>query len=193
MKMCGIFARLGVVAAAAALALSFAACKDDADDFSNSLAWYRNDSSGIGSITLAFYDDGSFVLHKYQKSDEKTGDGKKIVNDYDIAKGSYTGDPTQDGSVTVTYSQCADMTGGGGIGARWLFGEKEETYGNDKYPLIAIRDADGTAKPISVTYTIASKKIGWTKTGDMAVIPLELPDGMNTLELKKGEDGIKRD
>lgn len=189
-KRCGIFVRLFFVAAAVAAAISFAACS--ADDFSDALAWYRDDDSGLGSITLAFYEDGSFVLHKYQKSEEKTGDGKVIYNDYDVAAGTYTGTPTEDGSVTVTYSRYADMTGGGGIGARWLFGEKKVTYGNDRYPLIEIKDADGNASPVTVTYSISSGKIDWTKSGPTSVIPLELPSG-EKLVLKKGDSGIKRD
>mgnify|MGYP006916025309 CR=1 FL=1 len=145
--------KVAFVFVAAFLTFSFFACSDD-DDFEDAIAWYRNDDSGIGAITLAFYDDNTFRLHQKQELTEKNSKGNKVVNDYDIATGTYTGDPTKDGEITVTYKKAADINDLGSLSnTRFLgFGEKEDVVGNEKYPL---KDID----EVQEKYTISNGKI----------------------------------
>lgn len=165
---------------AAALAFSFFSCSDDEEDFADALVWYRNDDSGYGQITLAFYDDNTFVLHQKQELEEKNADGKKVINNYDIATGTYTGDPTQNGTVSVTYKKTADMNRLKPLGFLW-FGEKTETVNNDTYPLVALEN------DVSKSYEISEETI---KYEEILEIPLKLNKGQTELELKKGESGI---
>ncbi len=190
MKHFGNFARRGAFLLMLMSSLSaflLSGCSDD-EDFADALAWYRNDESGaLGQITLAFYDDNTFVLHQKQELSQKSSDGKKIVNNYDIATGTYSGNPTSAGTVTVTYKKVAEsdsMELGQSKNARFLgFGDKTETYGNDKFPLGALPEV------IEKSYTITSEnKISYE---EIEGIPLKLPIGMTKLELTKGRSGTE--
>ncbi len=130
------------------LAFSFTSCSEE-DDFADAVAYYQNEESGLGKITLAFYDDGTFELHKKFAREEKTN-GKKITEDYSIATGTYTGTVTADGAVTCTYKK-AVAENFSKLNARFLgLFEKSETYGNDNFPLNTL------SIPVTQTYTISN-------------------------------------
>ncbi len=133
---------------------TFSGCSDD-EDFADAVAYYQNDDSGLGKITLAFYDDSTFELHKKYERPQKT-DGKTIIEDYSIATGTYSGSVTTDGTVTCTYNKAVaeTLTLSPNNNSRFLgLFEDEETYGNDKFPLQTFDE------PISKSYTISSGKI----------------------------------
>ena len=133
-------------------ALALAACSDD-DDFADAVAYFQNEESGIGLITLAFYDDDSFVLHKKFERPEKTN-GKTVVEDYDIATGTWSGTVKSDGDVTCVFKKAVSNGFVPMNSARGLFGgDDEEKLGNDDYPLSEL------SSPVTQTYAISDGKI----------------------------------
>lgn len=92
---------LAVFAAVAALGFGFASCSDDDDGSgggSSALVAYSTDSDGK-TYTISFYSDNTYIIHMYSKSTEK---GIALTMDLDGEKGTYTGDPTKDGTVVGT-------------------------------------------------------------------------------------------
>lgn len=72
---------LAVFAAVAALGFGFASCADDETE------------------TISFYSGNTYAVHIYC---EETNFGVAGIMDLDVQKGTYTGDPTKDGSVVCT-------------------------------------------------------------------------------------------
>lgn len=90
---------LAVFAAVAALGFGFASCSDDDDDSASVLVAYSSTDSDGETGTISFYSDKTYTMHMYS---EITGLGMAITMDLDVQKGTYTGDPTKDGSVVCT-------------------------------------------------------------------------------------------
>ena len=135
-----------------AFSVTLLSCSDD-DDFADAIAYFQNEESGIGLITLAFYDDSSFVLHKKFTRPEKTN-GKTVVEDYDIATGTWSGTVKTDGNVTCVFKKAVSNGLVPMNNARWLFGgNDEEKLGNDDYPLTVL------SEPITKSYAISDGKI----------------------------------
>ncbi|WP_296092296.1 hypothetical protein [uncultured Treponema sp.] len=94
---------LAVLAAVAALGFGFASCSDSDDDDGDgsapSLAAYSRTNSDGETETITFYSDNTYAMHIYSK---ETDEGITVTMDLDVEKGTYTGDPTKDGSVVCT-------------------------------------------------------------------------------------------
>ncbi|WP_296691864.1 MULTISPECIES: hypothetical protein [unclassified Treponema] len=95
---------LAVLAAVAALGFGFASCSDSDDDDGGSgsapsLAAYSGTNSDGETETITFYSDNTYAMHIYSK---ETDDGMTVTMDLDVEKGTYTGDPTKDGTVVCT-------------------------------------------------------------------------------------------
>ena len=98
--MKGIKKYLFIMAALAAV-FGFVACSDDDDDDSgsssgNTVAVYKCDLGHLAYITT-FFKDGAFtqvakVYNNISNPEEKFGEG------------TYTGDPSKDGVITLTFS-----------------------------------------------------------------------------------------
>lgn len=157
-------------------AFSVIGCSEE-EEFTDAIAYYQNEESGIGKITLAFYDDNTFELHKKFEHSKKTND-KTITEDYSIATGTYTGNVASDSTITCTYKKSTSDSIAKLNNAR-LFGffEKTETYGNDKFPLNTL------SEPITQTYTISNGVITYEPING---IPLNNMNVKNwKLELKR--------
>ena len=91
---------LAVFAAVAALGFGFASCADDDDGGSGSaLVTFSRVNSDDETETISFYSGNTYAVHIYC---EKTNFGVAGIMDLDVQKGTYTGDPTKDGSVVCT-------------------------------------------------------------------------------------------
>lgn len=92
---------LAVFAAVAALGFGFASCADDDDDSGSGsvlVAFSRENSDGE-TETISFYSGNTYAVHIYY---EETNFGVAGIMDLDVQKGTYTGDPTKDGTVVGT-------------------------------------------------------------------------------------------
>ena len=91
---------LAVFAAVAALGFGFASCADDDDDGgSSALVAFSRVNSDDETETISFYSGNTYAVHIYY---EETNFGVAGIMDLDVQKGTYTGDPTKDGSVVCT-------------------------------------------------------------------------------------------
>ena len=131
---------LAVFAAVAALGFGFASCSDD-DDGSGSgsgsalVAFSRTDSDGE-TYTISFYSDNTYTMHMYEKFTEY---GIAVTTDLDVEKGTYTGDPTKDGTVVGTsVSEVDKMKGLELMAIAHGSGSKSLTITNSNCPLEAL-------------------------------------------------------
>lgn len=92
---------LAVFAAVAALGFGFASCADDDDDSGSgsALVAYSSTDSDGKTYTISFYSNNTYAMHMNSNSTEL---GIAGIMDLDVQKGTYTGDPTKDGSVVCT-------------------------------------------------------------------------------------------
>lgn len=91
---------LAVFAAVAALGFGFASCDDDDDGGSGSaLVEFSRVNSDGETYTISFYSDNTYAMHMYSRDTE---DSRTLTMDLDVEKGTYTGDPTKDGTVVGT-------------------------------------------------------------------------------------------
>ena len=129
---------LAVFAAVAALGFGFASCSDDDDGSgggSSALVAYSTDSDGK-TYTISFYSDNTYIIHMYSKSTEK---GIALTMDLDGEKGTYTGDPTKDGTVVGTSVSRVDEMQMFGLMMQALgSGSKSLTITNSNCPLVAL-------------------------------------------------------
>lgn len=155
-------------------AFSVTGCsEEEEEDFATAIATYQVEDSTLGTITLAFYDDSTFKLHRHFEPEDKKSN-KKIIEDYSIATGTYTGTATTDGTIKCTYKEAvADSSS---ISERSIFGEKKEVHGNKQYPLEKLQ----TEK--SETYTISNGVITYKQIDG---IPLNNITGNLELALKR--------
>lgn len=99
---------------AAALVLGFVSC----DNASNPESGDENTSSSnaaivasynSGTMTYNFRSDSTFSIHYY--SQETDADGFTVIYDYDQAEGTYTGNPNQDGDISITIRTAVSNAG----------------------------------------------------------------------------------
>ena len=97
-------AKIMAVFAAIMMALAFAGCNNDDDDDPSTVAVYKAtyEDEDVGTVTqlTTFYDDNTFVM------DVEMGDLKCTV-----MTGTYTGDPSKDGTITISLTKMPDDDG----------------------------------------------------------------------------------
>ena len=94
-------AKIRVIFAAIMMALAFAGCNNDDDDDPSKVAVFKaTDEYDGATYTLSCYDDNTFVI------DGKMGDLKCTV-----MTGTYTGDPSKDGTITISLTKMPDDDG----------------------------------------------------------------------------------
>ena len=100
---------LAVFAAVAALGFGFASCADDDDDSGSgsALVAYSSTDSDGKIYTISFYSDNTYTMHMYRETTEL---GIAVTMDLDVEKGTYTGDPTKDGTVVGTSEKGVEET-----------------------------------------------------------------------------------
>lgn len=149
---------LAVLAAVAALGFGFASCPDDDDGSGSALVAYSSTDSVGGTGTISFYSDKTYTVHMYRKGTEH---GKTLTMDLDYEKGSYTADPTKDGSVDCTsVSQVDEDKIGELMYGALLSGKNSLTITNSNCPLVAL----DSSKVETRTCTISGN--GTTLTDD---------------------------
>lgn len=130
---------LAVFAAVAALGFGFASCSDDDDGSgggSSALVAFSRVNSDGETYTISFYSDNTYTMHMYSKSTEK---GIALTMDLDGEKGTYTGDPTKDGTVVGTSVSRVDEMQMFGLMMQALgSGSKSLTITNSNCPLVAL-------------------------------------------------------
>ena len=95
-------AKIMAVFAAIMMALAFAGCNNDDDDDPSTVAVYKGTYEDDGvTYTLSCYDDNTFVI------DGEMGDLKCTV-----MAGTYTGNPSKDGTITVSLTKFIDFETG---------------------------------------------------------------------------------
>lgn len=97
------FAKIMAVFAAIMMALAFAGCNNDDDDDPSTVAVFKA-TEEYGGVTVTelvtCYDDNTFVI-------TAEANGEKVT----IMTGTYTGDPTKDGTLTISLTKMADDDG----------------------------------------------------------------------------------
>lgn len=93
------FAKISAVFAAVVMVLVFAGCKSDDDDV-ETVAVYKFVDGDSYAETVTFYDDNTFKV-------------VAAVNgaSMNVAEGTYTGNPAQDGTVGITVTRVLDEDG----------------------------------------------------------------------------------
>lgn len=131
---------LAVFAAVAALGFGFASCSDDDDGSGggsgSALVAFSRVNSDDETETISFYSGNTYAVHIYH---EETNFGVAGIMDLDVQKGTYTGDPTKDGSVVCTSVSQVDKEKMGKLmmGAI-LSGSTSLTITNSNCPLVAL-------------------------------------------------------
>lgn len=149
---------LAVFAAVAALGFGFASCSNDDDDDDSCsgtsgsalVAFSRINSDGE-TETISFYSDNTYAMHIYSRDTE---DGIALTMDLDVQKGTYTGDPTKDGTVVGTSVSGVDkmkmfelMIYASGSGSKSL------TITNSNCPLVALDSSDVKTRKCTISGT----------------------------------------
>ena len=96
-------AKIMAVFAAIMMALAFAGCNNDDDDEPSTVAVYKatEEYDGVTVTELVTcYDDNTFVI-------TAEANGEKVT----LMTGTYTGDPTKDGALTISLTKMADDDG----------------------------------------------------------------------------------
>ncbi|MCR4822487.1 MAG: hypothetical protein K5873_06410 [Treponema sp.] len=135
-----LFKALAVLAAVAALGFGFTSCSNDDDGGDDSgssvLAAYSATNSDGETETITFYSDNTYTYHTYSK---ETKDGMTLTMDLDVQKGTYTGDPTTDGTVVCTsVSQVSKDTMYALMLKAFASGSTTLTITNSNCPLVAL-------------------------------------------------------
>lgn len=145
-------------AAVAALGFGFASCSDDDDDSASVLVAYSSTDSDGETGTISFYSDKTYTMHMYS---EITGLGMAITMDLDAEKGTYTGDPTKDGTVVGTSVSQVDkekmeklMMGA------ILSGSKSLTITNSNCPLVALDSSKVETRKCTISGTTLTDNEG---------------------------------
>ena len=98
-------AKIMAVFAAIMMALAFAGCNNDDDDDPSTVAVYKAtyEDEDVGTVTqlTTFYDDNTFVI-----------DGEKGDLKCTVMAGTYTGNPSKDGTITVSLTKFIDFETG---------------------------------------------------------------------------------
>ena len=96
-------AKIMAVFAAIMMALAFAGCNNDDDDDPSTVAVFEatEEYDGVTVTELVTcYDDNTFVI-------TAEANGEKVTH----MTGTYTGDPTKDGALTISLTKMADDDG----------------------------------------------------------------------------------
>lgn len=96
-------AKIMAVFAAIMMALAFAGCNNDDDDDPSTVAVFKatEEYDGVTVTELVTcYDDNTFVI-------TAEANGEKVT----LMTGTYTGDPTKDGALTISLTKMADDDG----------------------------------------------------------------------------------
>ena len=97
-------AKIMAVFAAIMMALAFAGFNNDDDDDPSTVAVYKAtyEDEDVGTVTqlATFYDDNTIVVNG------EAGDKKAT-----LMTGTYTGDPSKDGALTISLTKMADDDG----------------------------------------------------------------------------------
>lgn len=129
---------LAVFAAVAALGFGFASYSDDDDDSGSEsvLVAFSRVNSDDETETISFYSDNTYAVHIYY---EETNFGVAGIMDLDVQKGTYTGDPTKDGTVVGTsVSQVDEEKMKKLMMGAILSGSKSLTITNSNCPLVVL-------------------------------------------------------
>ena len=135
-----LFKALAVVAAVAALGFGFVSCSndDDEDDGASVVAAYTTtyEDDGVPETdTITFYSDNTYAYHIYS---EEVDDDMTLIMNLDVQKGTYTGNPTADGTVVCSStSEVTKDTMYGLMLQAMTSGSKSLTITNSNCPLIA--------------------------------------------------------
>ena len=144
---------LAVIAAVAALGFGFASCADDDDDSGSgsALVAFSRVNSDDETYTISFYSDNTYTMHMYSKSTEK---GIALTMDLDGEKGTYTGDPTKDGTVVGTSVSRVDEMQMFGLMMQALgSGSKSLTITNSNCPLVALDSSKVETRTCTISGT----------------------------------------
>lgn len=151
---------LAVFAAVAALGFGFASCADD-DDGSGSgsaLVAFSRVNSDDETETISFYSGNTYAVHIYC---EETNFGVAGIMDLDVQKGTYTGDPTKDGSVVCTSVSQVDKEKMGKLmmGAV-MSGQKSLKITNSNCPLVALDSSKVETRECTISGTTLTDNEG---------------------------------
>lgn len=144
---------LAVFAAVAALGFGFASCADDDDDSDSGsvLVAFSRVNSDDETETISFYNDNSYAVHIYY---EETNFGVVGIMDLDVEKGTYTGDPTKDGTVVGTSEKGVEETKMLRLMAiAYGSGQKSLTITNSNCPLVALDSSDVKTRTCTISGT----------------------------------------
>lgn len=142
---------LAVLAALAALGFGFASCSDDDDGSGSALVAYSSTDSDDRTETISFYSDNTYAMHIYSKDTE---DGITLTMDLDYEKGTYTGDPTKDGTVVGTsVSEVDDAKIGELMSGLVGSGKKTLTITNSNCPLVALDSSKVETRTCTISGT----------------------------------------
>lgn len=98
-------AKIMAVFAAIMMALAFVGCNNDDDDEPSKVAVYKAtyEDEDVGTVTqlATFYDDNTIVVNG------EAGDKKAT-----LMAGTYTGNPSKDGTITVSLTKFIDFETG---------------------------------------------------------------------------------
>lgn len=142
---------LAVFAAVAALGFGFASCSDDDDGSGSALVAYSSTDSDGETYTISFYSNNTYTMHMYRESTEL---GIAGIMDLDVQKGTYTGDPTKDGSVVCTSVSQVDKEKMGKLmmGAV-MSGQKSLKITNSNCPLVALDSSKVETRECTISGT----------------------------------------
>lgn len=146
---------LAVLAAVAALGFGFASCSDSDDDddggSGSALVAYSGTDSNDETYTISFYSDNTYTMHMYSKS---TALGIAVTMNLDVEKGTYTGDPTKDGTVVGTSEKGVEETKMLRLMAiAHGSGQKSLTITNSNCPLVALDSSDVKTRTCTISGT----------------------------------------
>lgn len=149
---------LAVFAAVAALGFGFASCSDDDDDSASVLVAYSSTNSDGETGIISFYSNKTYTMHMYEKF---TGLGIAVTMDLDVEKGTYTGDPTKDGTVVATsVSQVDDDKIGELMEGLLGSGSKSLTITNSNCPLVALDSSKVETRKCTISGTTLTDNEG---------------------------------
>lgn len=144
---------LAVFAAVAALGFGFASCADDDDDSGSGsvLVAFSRVNSDDETETISFYNDNSYAVHIYY---EETNFGVVGIMDLDVENGTYTGDPTKDGTVVGTSVSQPDKDKMKKLMMQAMVsGSKSLTITNSNCPLVALDSSDVKTRKCTISGT----------------------------------------
>lgn len=142
---------LAVFAAVAALGFGFASCSDDDDGSGSALVAYSSTDSDGETYTISFYSNNTYTMHMYRESTEL---GIAVTMDLDVENGTYTGDPTKDGTVVGTSVSQPDKDKMKKLMMQAMVsGSKSLTITNSNCPLVALDSSDVKTRKCTISGT----------------------------------------